>query len=359
MAHSGEPVERVKALSTTLGRARHIVPVIACSLALAAGLLPSNSAFASNCEVTSVGFTPLNDLGAGTYKGSQGGLYPGGLNQDPATHVAQGRQLADQVVPRLPNGTPDAVGGKIVFLSIGMSNTSIEFSHFITKANADPQKDSRVLLVDGAVPGGAAEEFADPSSTYWQHSDDQLKQAGGYPAQVQAVWLKETLKHPTVTWPADANLLRDDLHSIVHILKQKYPNLWLVYLSSRIYAGYAETNLSPEPHAYQGGFSVKWLIQDQLQGKMPVSATTVPWLGWGPYMWADGLKPRSDGLTWECHDFDVDGTHPAAGAVAKVDNMLMSFVHNDATASIWYKGTAAPGGGLLGGLCNLLPNIIC
>ena len=33
---------------------------------------------ASDCSVTSVGFVPMNDLGAGLYLGQfQGGLYPG------------------------------------------------------------------------------------------------------------------------------------------------------------------------------------------------------------------------------------------------------------------------------------------
>ncbi len=43
--------------------------------------------FASNCGVTAVNFTPLNDLGMGSYLGSQGGLYPNGSNQKPAAHA--------------------------------------------------------------------------------------------------------------------------------------------------------------------------------------------------------------------------------------------------------------------------------
>lgn len=37
-------------------------------------------------------------------------------------------------------------------------------------------------------------------------------------------------------------------------------------MSSRTYGGYATTELNPEPYAYQSGFSVKWLVQDQLEG---------------------------------------------------------------------------------------------
>ena len=52
----------------------------------------------------------------------------------------------------------------------------------------------------------------------------------------------------------------------MQIAKTRFPNLKIAYLSSRIYAGYADTNLSPEPEAYQGGFAVKWLIADQING---------------------------------------------------------------------------------------------
>src|SRR5947209_13439872 len=46
----------------------------------------------------SMGFTALNDLGPGTYKGEQGGLYPGGSNTMPAAHLKAGLEQAAQVV---------------------------------------------------------------------------------------------------------------------------------------------------------------------------------------------------------------------------------------------------------------------
>jgi hypothetical protein len=43
----------------------------------------SDNSFCQVCSVTSVGFTPINVLGAGTFRGFQGGLYPGGSNVRP------------------------------------------------------------------------------------------------------------------------------------------------------------------------------------------------------------------------------------------------------------------------------------
>src|SRR5206468_1021451 len=62
-----------------------------------------------------------------------------------------------------------------------------------------------------------------------------------------------------------------------------------------------------------------------------------PWLAWGPYLWADGLTPRSDGLTWQCADLQSDGTHPSSSGASKVAQMLLSFFQTDPVASRWYE----------------------
>jgi lysophospholipase L1-like esterase len=61
-----------------------------------------------------------------------------------------------------------------------------------------------------------------------------------------------------------------------------------------------------------------------------------PWLAWGPYTWADGTNPRSDGLTWVPSDFANDGTHPSAQGANKVGQMLHAFFKNHETTRSWY-----------------------
>src|SRR5215212_4329503 len=58
----------------------------------------------------STGMIPLPDLGKGTYKGEQGGLYPGGANVPPAAHLKAGVKIAKSVRPLDPEGRPSNDG---------------------------------------------------------------------------------------------------------------------------------------------------------------------------------------------------------------------------------------------------------
>ena len=99
------------------------------SCALFALLLLPAAGHASNCAVTSVGKTPLDDLGPGTYQGQQGGLYPDGENQRPPAHDAAGRAIAEAITP---------INNRVVLISIGMSNATQEFSRFVPLAMSYP-----------------------------------------------------------------------------------------------------------------------------------------------------------------------------------------------------------------------------
>jgi hypothetical protein len=295
------------------------------------------------CDSTSKRLVPLTELAPGTYQSYAGGLYPGGANTPPADHLADGLALAGTITPLDTLGAPSAQG-RIVLLSIGMSNATQEYSTFIPLANGSGLKNPRVQLIDGAQGGQTAAVFADPNANAWSVIDTRLRNAGAHPAQVQAVWLKEANAGPTQGFPLAAQVLRDDLRAVVQNARAKFPNLELCYLSSRIYAGYASTPLNPEPYAYESGFAVRWLIEEQIAGSPALNhdpkagPVLAPWLAWGPYLWADGLVPRADGLTWECADFSTnDGTHPATSGRAKVARMLLDFFVTDPTTEPWFS----------------------
>lgn len=271
----------------------------------------------------STGMTPLCDLGTGKYKGEEGGLYPGGGNVPPAAHRKAGLAAAHAVAP---------VDGSIVLLSIGMSNTTQEFSMFQKLAAAEPGINPRLRIVDGAQGGQTAAITARPEANFWKVVDRRMAAAGATASQVQVVWLKQANAQPSQPFPAEAKKLKADLVATLENLRKRYPNLKLVYFSSRIYGGYAATPLNPEPHAYETAFAVKWLIADQIAGEAPRS----PWLGWGPYLWADGMKGRKDGMIWTRDDLGPDGTHPSMAGREKVARQLLEFFKTDATAKVWF-----------------------
>ncbi len=312
---------------------------LACGLLLSTALaLP---AAAQNCKGTSIGVTPLTDMGTKTYKNQEGGLYPNALNVAPARHHLAALNAANNIVPRDSLGRP-ASNGKIVLLSIGMSNTTQEYSTFITTARNDPRLSKSVVLVDGAQGGQDAKDISSATAKFWGRVDQRLTQASTTGAQVQAVWLKQAIRAPKQAFPTEAKVLQGHLATICNILKGRFANLQITYLSSRIYAGYATSSLNPEPHAFESGYSVKWLIQDQIKGKRSLNfdpgngSVRSSLLLWGPYLWANGLQKRSDGLTWLCTDFAKDGTHPGITGRQKVANMLLAFFTTDPTATPWF-----------------------
>ena len=223
-----------------------------------------------------------------------------------------------------------------------MSNTTQEFLAFVPIARNDPDRDSRLVIVDGAQGGQTAADWASPSCQCWTQLDARLQAAGVTPPQVAVAWVKLTKPAARRPVPRLRDGIENDTVSVLQALKTRFPNLRLAYLSSRIYGGYATTTLNPEPYAYESGFSTRWVIEDQLGGDPALNfdggrgAVRAPWLSWGPYLWADGVAPRSDGLIWTCSDLQSDGTHPSASGQAKVADMLLRLSHTDTTAREWF-----------------------
>jgi len=308
--------------------------------------------------------TPLADLGAGTYCPGgtncvEGGLYPNGSNVRPATngYAGTGINLAGDVAPVTDFGNP-ANNPAEVLISIGFSNPNREFQDFAGLANADATKNPFLHVVDGAkgdeastcLSGRLQLAVCDPS--YWtEYVPNQLAQAGVTANQVKVVWLKETDPNGVLDgFPMAADELRCDLETIISGLVMPgcvngnpqpgllahFPNLKLVYVSSRTFGGYSADNGSPETYAYETGYAVQGVVSDFISG--PLEGTT-PWISWGPYLWTNGLKPRSDGLVWTCQDVEgKDGRHPCdPRGHMKVASMLLNFFKTDPTTAGWFN----------------------
>jgi hypothetical protein len=292
----------------------------------------------------STGLVPLPDLGKGTYQGEEGGLYPNGEKSPPPAHLGAGRALARQIAPLDGNGQKSN-DGKIVFLSIGMSNTTMEFQAF-QKLAAREKLNPNLVIVDGAQGGQTAAITARAESNFWKVVDDRLQKAAVTARQVQAAWIKQANGRPTEGFPDAAKKLQADVIGTLHVLHLKFPNLKIAYLSSRIYGGYALTPLNPEPYAYEGGFAMKWAIAGQIGGKPELNYDPTkgevrsPWIAWGPYLWTDGTKGRKqDGMVWLAEDcVPADRTHPSESGREKVARMLLTFLKTDPAAEPWFVG---------------------
>jgi len=319
------------------------------------------------------------------YLGFAGGLYENG-DIVPTGHNADGITAGAAVQPLNQSGSSSAKGA-IVFLGIGMSNATEEFSAFIGTATnplTAGVNHTTLAMEDGAsgaatacywtVAQGSVTTNICPDAMgvltdnqYDRVRDTVLATATTAPsapagcgaapaapclteAQVQVLWIKNANPRPGIAnqrtlcdtsvtgcvndLSTEAILYESQLGQIIRAAKSRYPNLQQVFISSRIYAGYATQGLSPEPYAYEYGYSAKWLIeaqvvqvdggiQDPIAGDM--SYTTAAWTAWGAYIWADGAIADSDGLFWLASDFQSDGTHPDAQGATKVVNQLMTF----------------------------------
>jgi hypothetical protein len=289
------------------------------------------------------GLKPLTEMTADDrYKEQDGGLYGGGQNSPPAAHRTAAEAELVKIQPLDANGNP-APDGRVVLVSISMSNATQEFSFFKRIADRDPAKSAKLTIVDCAQGGQAMAEWAPPNAAPWNEALRRLESARVTPQQVQMAWVKLANKGPRGELEEHGRKLQRDTVAVLQNAMAKFPNLRVAYLGSRIYAGYANGPLNPEPYAYESAYVVRWLIQDQIGGDPELNFDAArgdvksPLLLWGPYFWADGITPRqSDGLVWTRDDLGGDGTHPSPAGREKVAKMLLEFFKGDELARGWF-----------------------
>ena len=336
----------VKVTDTSSGSATS-----AMSIAVYPNLADNCSDISFDVPNTTTPMTALTDLGTGTYQGSEGGLYPNGSNVRPASHDADGVTFAKGIVPLDANGNYSPTG-KYVMMAIGESTAQNEFDRFIPLANADPAKNPYLVIVNGAQGGGTPYVFSTTTSPYWATvMNNYLPQNGVTANQVVVIWMEDTDGISTGTFPTDITQLQSEYETMMQTMHTLFPNLKMVYFSSRVYGGYSNGvghPDNPEPYAYEVGFATKWAIQDQINGAANLNynpalgAVVAPWMSWGPYYWSNGMLGRKDGLVWDCADFSADGTHPSFQyGQLKVATALMNFLKTDDTTTPWYLTQAS------------------
>ena len=333
---------------TTLFRIRFVALIL-----LGSWLTSFNSR--ADCSLTNLGVSPLNEMAFSTYASNKGGLYPNGSNTRPPTHEVAGVAIANAIQPLDSAGTVNTNTGKIGLLSIGMSNVTQEWAtkgtnHFRGLATNDPSVNPAVVIADGGISGQDAVDWTNILSANWAFvATNRLTSVGLTTNQVQVIWMKQAIQFAGTNgpFPTHAKLLQTMTEQIVRDARVMFPNLKIMYLASRTRA-YTNANPSapnPEPYAFESGFSVRWVVEDQIKAtnnlnyNSSLGPVVAPWLSWGPYLWADGLNPRGDNFIWLCTDteFTIDFMHPsAAGGVPKVATQLLTFFKTDPTATPWF-----------------------
>ncbi len=304
---------------------------------------------------------PLNDLATRTYFKNPGGLYPNGFNAPPPDHDSAARAHRNRIRALDVNGD-ESPFGRYVLISIGMGNASEEWCSksggppcgswtFMGRAASDPAVNHRSLVVvNGAPDGQDTPSWESPTSpNYDRIKVGRLAPLGLSENQVEIAWVKLADPKPTTSLAADsadAQIFLSNLGQVLRALKIRYPQLQLVFLSSRTYGGYSTNDWNPEPYAYEEGFSVKWAIESQINemrssppnphaGSLSYTKTA-PLILWGPYLWADGMTPRSDGVLWQRSDFEDDGVHPSQIGESMVAGMLLDFFKSSLYTRCWF-----------------------
>lgn len=284
---------------------------------------------------------PLTDLGTGTYMGYKGGLYPGGANTPSGQYAADLQSFAASIVPLDSNGKQSS-GGRIGFISIGASTCSIMMNNLREKTALNPATNPYLLMANCTGGGETIQEINDTiSGTYWNTVKRKLSQNSLAAKQVEVVYMETDDSTTNMNFPFRANEVKTLYTTTLQILKQKFPNLRLVYVIGRTttFLGPGHNARNREPGPYYNGWGCKQLIQAQINGNPSLAYkgpnAVVPLVTWGWYEWSVGGVPRQDGFLWTKDDTS-DGLHANDMGADILSTNFMNFLLNDPFARLWY-----------------------
>ena len=257
----------------------------------------------------------------------------------------RGEAAAAKVRPLDASGKPSK-HGKIVLLSIGMSNAAYEFSTFQLLAHAQPDVNPALEIVNGAIPSATADPVSNPQDPYSAEVQGRLQKADVTAPDVQAIWLKEAIRDEDRPYPTDANALEHDLQAIISILTQRFPNLQAdLRLQPNLWR-------RPNDESQPGALCIRQRFRSEVARRRAHREEHARTLGRvGPLPWTDGTKGRKDGLVWTCADVEQDGTHPSEQGRQKIANLLLSFFeHNKTTRWFVKRGSGSSHGSVMSNL---------
>jgi len=268
-------------------------------------------------------------------------------NTMPASHRASGDSLAAKIQPLNANGNVDLANGKIVAIAEGISNTRLEMEalleQFIQNNPAVNPQFQFVNLAEGGcnlicwVSKGVGAIDPQVQIALIKHSNNHGQFSNGAPKNPEPPFTTADSKR----FPNHARVTQGMLKQRILDVKVKYPNLKLLYITSRCYGGwkcFPAADDNHEPVAFEEGFSVKWLIESQISGTDSLldfsgPNARAPWMAWGPYIWDKN---------WPQDWFQIDSAHPCAPGLTAVAKQWYDFLMLDGAARPWFRDNVKP-----------------
>ncbi|MBK8344030.1 MAG: T9SS type A sorting domain-containing protein [Bacteroidetes bacterium] len=279
----------------------------------------------ANCDAPNTGLVPFLDLQTGYYMGYQAGLYPGGTNVLSGSHLKSGKTIAKGIKPLDGDGNVNFGDGVVLVAGFGPSVPGHIYGKFVEHVRTpsvsydlNPCMDGINLCVGGKDIGYATDDSTEVD--YWELLVQKVYDVGYTPEQVQIGWMYFNAKGLTVppVFPDKALETKELDIEFINKAKEYFPNLKIVYWSSRHFGGYADTTIVEyyslaEPTSYQNSWTVKWLIEAQINGADPRlqykgANPKAPYIMWGPNFWCDGdIRRMYDDQKYVCNlSFDPD-----------------------------------------------------
>jgi len=287
---------------------------------------------------------PITDLGAGTFLGRTGGLYPGGVNTPSGVYAQDLLTFAGSVKPRNASGNI-VQDGVVGFIAIGGSTAGKMMSALTDKTVGNPLTNQKLKLVNctNGEASASANSLMNPLDNIWNIIQGKLDRKKLTNAQVQVIYLETEDSVQTSGFPVRPLRLKQEYLEVMHVFKSRFANIKLVYLLGRTTTFKSPTKYTihnVEPNPYYNGWACKWLIEDQINGAAGTdykgANAEAPLITWGWYQWAYGTsQPRLDGFTWEDSD-TVDGLHAAPTGQDTLSTYFQKFLLTDPYAKLWY-----------------------
>lgn len=289
---------------------------------------------------------PIDVIGAGTFMDSIGGLYPDGTNLPSGTYADDLLAMSQGIVPIDTFGTPNTTSklSKVVFISLGGSTGGHNMTSLKNKTTGNPLTNLKLKLLNCNNGSGDASinSIMDSNASYWNHVTQILRGGKSSYRQVQVIYLETEDSSRSVTFPGRPNFVKAEIELCLRNMKQKFPNLKVVYTLARTRTFQSTAKWNREPSPYYFGWAAKWAIQDQINGvpgtEYKGDNIVAPMLAWGFYQWADSLPRSTDSFYWRKSE-TADGLHANEEGQDTLSNRFQKFLLTDSYAKIWY---AAP-----------------